>query len=75
MKFEPDGHPPNSSSIKGSITSQSSTSIASSSTQESYRRRALTTAFGSMVPFGGDEDRRSTRHVIDQITLCVTYRR
>jgi hypothetical protein len=72
VELEKDGHPPNSA-IKELITSNFSTSIVYSSTQELYRRRALVIVFGSMVPFGGDEDRRSTRHVIDQITLYVTY--
>jgi hypothetical protein len=75
VELEKDGNPPNSSAIKELITSNFSTSIVYSSTQELYRRRALVIAFGSVVPFGGDEYRRSTRHVIDQITLCVTYRR
>ncbi len=52
-----------------SSLSQSSASIASSSIQELYRRRALVTAFGSMVPFGGNVDSRSTEYVSSWIEI------
>jgi hypothetical protein len=66
-------HPPNSSLIKNCITFKDSLSIASSSIQELYKRRALVIALGSMVPFGGNDERRSIKYKSNRITNCIAY--
>jgi len=67
------GHPPNSVLINESIASISSVSMASSSTQEVYKRRALIIAFGSTVLFGGNDERRSTKHESERIANSLSY--
>jgi hypothetical protein len=47
--------------------------MASSSIQELYKRRALVIALGSMVPFGGNDERRSLKHESNRIANCIAY--
>lgn len=53
------GQPPSSVLTKWRYTSGPSASIASSLTQEAYKRRTLRVELSSTVPFGGDDERSS----------------
>ena len=53
------GQPPNSLLISDSNVSTPSVSMASSSIQDAYKRRAFVIAFGSTVSLDGDDERRS----------------